>query len=365
MSCRWTRTFERRRTGHGRGFHARLAGALSTFSSSPEGISSSAAGQLFEFRVWAHLIAQSQGGLHVFLPLLDSGLDGVAHRLSDGAYLPIQCKSRAALRDSMLNIVVQAESLVDDSAWLIVGLNALDGIGPTVLVVPVGEFRRLAALEEVDGRRFYEASFSMHPGPRARWGRWLRPVSELAAPLLGEGAGAGARAAGGDAADWWGVPPAEREQGRLGFLGEAEVIRRLAESARLDLFRPFPDLETVEVLARGNEGRGWCGLQVKSGSVARSIPRRAHFSVRRGSFTAAATTCLVMLAWLPEAGRFHESCLLVPTLELDRVASVDGRAWEIVFDPDSSRRTKLDPYRVRLADLAQLVVGRLGLNPDT
>lgn len=325
-------------------------------------MSSSAAGQLFEFRVWAELIAQSQGGLHVFLPLLDSGLDGVAHRLSDGAYLPVQCKSRAALRDSMLNIVVQAESLVDDSAWLIVGLNGLEGIGPTVLVVPVGEFRRLAALEEVDGRRFYEASFSMHPGQQARWGRWLRPLSELAAPLLGEGARAGG--AGGGEVDSWGLPPAQRAQGRLGFLGEAEVIRRLAESPRLDLFRPFPDLETVEVLARGNEGGGWCGLQVKSGSVARSIPRRAHFSVRRGSFTAAATTWLVMLAWLAEAGRFHESCLLVPTLELDRVGSVDGRAWEIVFDPDSPRRTKLDPYRVRLADLARLVEERLGLDPD-
>jgi hypothetical protein len=28
--------------------------------------------------------------------------------------------------------------------------------------------------------------------------------------------------------------------------------RRLAESPRLDLFRPFPDLEMVEVLARDN-----------------------------------------------------------------------------------------------------------------
>ena len=332
--------------------HATLAGPLSTAFSSADGISSSASGQLFEWRVWSGLVAGSRGGLHVFLPLLDRGLDGVVHRFADGAYLPVQCKSRDALRDSMLNIVVPAESLVDDSAWLVAGLNGLEGLGPTVLVVPVGEFRRLAALDSVDGRPFYEASFSMHPGPRSRWREWLRPVSELAVPLMGGfGAGAPSPAEVGD----YELPPFERKRSWLGFLGEAEVIRRLAESPRLDLFRPFPDLETVEVLARGNAGGGWCGLQVKTASVATSGPRRAHVNVRRSSFAAAATTWVVVLAWLPDAGRFHESCLMVPSVDLERVASVDGPAWEIVFDPDGPRRTVLDPYRVALAELARLV----------
>jgi hypothetical protein len=47
-------------------------------------------GQAAEFLVWAPLITQSGGGLHVFLPLLDLGLDAVIHRLSDGAYLALQ-----------------------------------------------------------------------------------------------------------------------------------------------------------------------------------------------------------------------------------------------------------------------------------
>ncbi len=41
-----------------------------------------AAGQVVEFKVWAELVRQSMGGLHVFLPLRDMGVDGVVHRLA-------------------------------------------------------------------------------------------------------------------------------------------------------------------------------------------------------------------------------------------------------------------------------------------
>ena len=51
-----------------------------------------AAGQVVEFKVWAELVRQSMGGLHVFLPLRDMGIDGVVHRLADGTYLPLQVK---------------------------------------------------------------------------------------------------------------------------------------------------------------------------------------------------------------------------------------------------------------------------------
>ena len=39
-----------------------------------------ASGQVAEFKVWAELVRQSMGGLHVFLPLRDVGIDGVLHR---------------------------------------------------------------------------------------------------------------------------------------------------------------------------------------------------------------------------------------------------------------------------------------------
>ena len=36
-------------------------------------------GQALEFEIWSDLIKQSQGALHVFLPLLDRGVDAVLH----------------------------------------------------------------------------------------------------------------------------------------------------------------------------------------------------------------------------------------------------------------------------------------------
>lgn len=54
-----------------------------------EARNTSAPGQALEFEIWADLIKQSQGALHVFLPLLDRGLDAVLHRLTDGRYVPI------------------------------------------------------------------------------------------------------------------------------------------------------------------------------------------------------------------------------------------------------------------------------------
>ncbi len=56
----------------------------------------------------------------------------------------------------------------------------------------------------------------------------------------------------------------DRHNQWLGFLGESEVLRRLAKNSRLDLFRPFPDMEIVEVLARDNATGRFAGLQVKT-----------------------------------------------------------------------------------------------------
>jgi hypothetical protein len=62
-------------------------------------------GQAAEFLVWATLIAQSGGGLHVFLPLLDRGIDALIHRLADGKYLALQVKGKTAVRDDEAPII--------------------------------------------------------------------------------------------------------------------------------------------------------------------------------------------------------------------------------------------------------------------
>src|SRR5437868_12839782 len=82
-----------------------------------------AAGQVAEFKVWAELVRQSGGGLHVFLPLRDMGIDGVVHRLGDGAYVAVQVKGRSELTPAgQVHVTVTASSLVDDEALLIATL---------------------------------------------------------------------------------------------------------------------------------------------------------------------------------------------------------------------------------------------------
>src|SRR5258708_22049125 len=82
-----------------------------------------ATGQVAEFKVWAELIRQSAGNLHVFLPLRDMGIDGVIHRLSDGTYIPVQVKARSQLTPAgQVHITITASSLVDDDALLIATL---------------------------------------------------------------------------------------------------------------------------------------------------------------------------------------------------------------------------------------------------
>src|SRR2546430_9691824 len=90
-------------------------------------------GQVMEFRVWTKLIRQSHGALHVFLPLLDRGLDGVIHRLTDGEYIPVQVKSRTEVVNGFVEIVFPKRSLVDDSAVLIAALLTVDDSEPMLM----------------------------------------------------------------------------------------------------------------------------------------------------------------------------------------------------------------------------------------
>src|SRR5436309_8036375 len=88
----------------------------------------SAPGQAMEFRVWMELIQQSRGTLHVFLPLLDRGLDAVIHRLTDRTYIPVQVKSRGETIEGMVQIVIPGSRLVDDRALIIAGLFTDQGL---------------------------------------------------------------------------------------------------------------------------------------------------------------------------------------------------------------------------------------------
>jgi hypothetical protein len=303
-------------------------------------------GQALEFEVWADLIKQSQGALHVFLPLVDRGLDAVLHRMTDKRYIPVQIKGRSHMVEGMVEISVHADSLVDDDALLIASLM-FDLDDQLDLVVTERAFKQLAGHGVRNGRDVYTASFSMHPS-HSRWRPYLAPRSELAATILGM------PIAQAHEQLLPSLAPSERHNDWLGFLGEIEVIRHLAQNPRLDLFRPFPDIEMVEVLVRDNVTGDFAGIQVKAATVA-ELYHEAHVHVRKATLTLAATTWLIVLAWRKDKSAFDPECLMIPVADLAKVAYDDGTSLVINFHPEGPERTRLDPYREQLSELGELV----------
>jgi hypothetical protein len=64
------------------------------YSAMPERRDTSAPGQALEFEIWSDLIKQSQGALHVFLPLLDRSEAGILNLRPDGPELSEGTRSR-------------------------------------------------------------------------------------------------------------------------------------------------------------------------------------------------------------------------------------------------------------------------------
>ena len=133
-------------------------------------------------------------------------------------------------------------------------------------------------------------------------------------------------------------------------------MRRLAETSSLNVFRPFPDLETAELAVLHLDSRRVVGLQVKT-VVVDETRFRATVNVRASSFRPAPTTYFVVLAWLRDPSRFHQDFLFIPTLELLEFARDDSYG-NLSFDRHLSSETPsaLDKYRHPLSDLAQRVI---------
>jgi hypothetical protein len=301
----------------------------------------SASGQVFEDRICALLTEQSRGHLHVFRPLLDRGVDALLHRLSDGAYIPVQAKGRSSLRKGQVQLLVAAESVTDDLVVIIGGEIIDGGLGPMMLVVPTPDFRRLALLTSARGVPEYSMSFSVKPRANSRWLPWLVPsdrlVKKFGVPL---------------GLPTLGIPeePPRLWRGSLGFLGEAEVIRRLAEAEQLNLFRPFPDSETVELAVRHLMNGHVVGLQIKTVSCDATLPNRP-VDIHTSSFRPAPTTYFTVVAWMPKERRFHDECLVFPSEELLRFARPAGSHYKFEFQPGSTKQPRLDKYRRALSDL--------------
>jgi hypothetical protein len=309
------------------------------------GRETSASCQVFEFRSWALLTEQSRGSLHVFLPLTDRGIDGLLHSLTDDHYVLVQAKMRSTLVDGEVHLVVWADSIADDNVVIVAGLLVDGGVGPMCLVVRAGDFKRLANKSSDQGKPIYSMEFGMRPRSDSRWLQWLVPQERLATRF-------------GVSVETLAMAPEElRPEWRsdLGFLGESEVVRRLAEAGDLNLFRPFPDLETVELAVLHLITRRVVGLQIKTVDISQTR-LRATVNVRGLSFRSSPATFFAVLGWLRDESRFHERCMLIPSEKVREFAHDDGHGHlEFEFHADSTGSPGLAKYQIELAELRHRV----------
>jgi hypothetical protein len=300
-------------------------------------------GQANEFLLWATLITQSGGGMHVFLPVLDRGLDAVIHRLSDGAYLALQVKGKTYLHAAEAPIALYEKHLFTPDQ-LIIGTH-LDGdhLGPFALVADAATFKKKAARMMDRGRLMLVADMPIRPIPGHSWSEDLVPLEKLAERL---GATRLEPALALEA------EPVMDEDRLIGSWGELEVVRRLALLEDCGLFRPFPDNEANEVLIRRLATGATIGIQVKTAQLSEPDDSRTIL-VNRSSFMPAPTTFLVALGWMLRERRFHETCLVMPSEVVPSLSSIDGPNYKMHFRPAGSNQpSRLDRYRIPLELLA-------------
>ncbi len=307
-------------------------------------------GQAGEFLVWAALITDSGGGLHVFLPELDRGLDAVVHRLDDGSYLALQVKTKTFLSGSEAVIAVYEKHLFTPDQ-LVIGVH-LDGdrLGPFALVVDAATLKRKAARMLDRGRVKLVADMPIHPIPGHSWSEDLVALDQLAARL------GATRVAPAEALE---AEPVLDEDRLIGSWGEQEVKRRLAFLEDCGLFRPFPDNEANEILIRRLATGATIGIQVKTAQLSEPNDRR-RILISRSSLVPAPTTFLVAIAWIMSERRFHETCLVIPSEVIAEIASIDGPNYKLQFHPaGSNRRSRVDRYRVPLESLGETFAHKL------
>ena len=211
-----------------------------------------------------------------------------------------------------------------------------------MLVAPEGDFKRLADHTTAYGRPIYSMGFGMNPRSDSRWLPYLIPSERLIDRF---GVASAAPTAAPTAEEEITVPrPMWRSD--LGFLGESELVRVLAEREDLNLFRPFPDLETSELAVLHIDTRRVTGFQIKTISVD-AAHRDATVSILASSFHAAPTTWFAVLAWLREESRFHDDCLLIQSEEIRAICEPGENNRHLEFDwhPGSSKAERLQRFR--------------------
>jgi hypothetical protein len=215
-------------------------------------------GQIAEFLVWTALMESSP--LHVFLPLRDQGIDGIVRIPGTDIAAAIQVKSRHVLRDGKIHLLVRDHELRDRRAVIVAVV--LDAAGRTLrdtaICVDVPTFIDLGFRRDgVDHGD--QATIPFPPDAASRWYQFAVHLDDLAQRVFPALTDLSVVAPS--------PPPSRRPPlvgGDVGYRTEARLIALLAEDARLNVFKAFPDLEMVEYCARHVSTGGIAGIQVKA-----------------------------------------------------------------------------------------------------
>lgn len=304
------------------------------------------AGQAAEFLVWTALTLSSP--LHVFLPLRDMGIDGIVRLPGTDLAAALQVKGRHPLKDGKLHVLIRDSELRDPRAVIVVVVldEQARQLHGTVICVDAPTFEALAFRRRgVD--HGYQASIPFPPAASSRWFPYALHIDALAERLLPGVA---------EAADLVVAPPPRvRPAGfgsDVGYRAEARLVALLAEDARLNTFKAFPDLEMVEYCVRHVHTGGIAGIQVKAISVDDSHPR-GTVKVPPHTLRPTPNTWFTVFAERRDHTSPHPVCLLISSMDIGDLLISHGGQLTFTWDPDSTRHdASVAPYRLPTADLA-------------
>jgi hypothetical protein len=128
-------------------------------------------GQVIEWLAWSAIVGYSERIMHVFLPLDDRGVDGIARRVDDDAMCAIQVKGRTSLFTGELQVVLRGVALADENVTVVVALldPATIALGETVFVFDVPAVTVLARIRPATDTRLSSWPFRTRTS-RARAG---------------------------------------------------------------------------------------------------------------------------------------------------------------------------------------------------
>lgn len=282
------------------------------------------------------------------------GVDAVVHVPGTDVSVAVQVKSRHVLEDGKLHLLVRDHELRDPRAVIVAVVydSALRALHNTAICVDVPTFRRLAFPRQGCD----QASIPYPPQAGTRWHPYAIALDGLADRVCPTTLPS--------AAPPMLSPPLPPDHGSdVGYRAEARLLAVLAEDARLNSFKAFPDLEMAEYLVRHVDTGGLLAIQVKAVSVDADHPR-GTVKVPPGTFRPTASTYVTVFAEHRNDRTPHPLCLLIPSTAIGDLLDehADGELT-LSWDPDSPRHDAgVAPYRCPTVELPARIAALLERN---